>query len=171
MDGSAPSVAVELEVAAHAALSRGAPGMAADLLERAAGLVGDPDRRAALRIEAAGARYRAGDAQGADALLRAILVDVPPGRPAGRCAPCPGRDRLRDAPGRGHTAPHRSLQHAAGDPLLEATVHTYIGGMADADPAAYARSAVAALEILERPTSTPTRTTSPARSWSGRTSG
>ena len=44
----------------------------------------------------------------------------------------------------------QALEHAAGDPLLEATVHSYIGGMADADPAAYARSAIAALEILER---------------------
>lgn len=150
VDGPAPAVADELELAARSALSRGAPGVAADLLERAAGLVDDPDRRAALWIQAAGARYRAGDAQGADALLRAMLAEVPPGRRRTDALLALGEIVYATSPTEAVPLLFEALRHAAGDQLLEATVHTYIGGMADADPAAYARSAVAALEILER---------------------
>ena len=151
VDPPAPAVADELEAAAHAALSRGAPGIAADLLERAAGLVADADRRASLRIGSAGARYRAGDAQGADALLRATLADVPPGRRRADALLALGEIVYATSPAEAVPLLFEALAHAADDPLLEATVHTYIGGMSDADPAAYARSAVAALEILERP--------------------
>ena len=151
VEGFAPAVADELEVAARSALSRGAPGVAADLLERAAGLVAEPDRRMSLRIESAGARYRAGDADGADALLRAVLVDVPPGRRRTEALLALGEIVYATSPTEAVPLLLDALANADGDPLLEAIVHSTIGGMADADPAAYDRSALAAFEILDRP--------------------
>jgi DNA-binding CsgD family transcriptional regulator len=150
VDAPDPGIARELEDAAGSALVRGAPGVAADLLERASGLVSDPDRRASLRIQSAGARYRAGDAEGADALLRATLLDIGPGRRRTDALLALCEIVYATSPAEAVPLLMEALEHAAGDPLLEATVHSYIGGMADADPAAYARSAVAALEILER---------------------
>src|SRR4029450_13314291 len=44
-----------------------------------------------------------------------------------------------------------ALDHTEGDPLMEATAHSYIAGMADMDPAQTKRSAERAAEILERP--------------------
>ena len=146
-----PAVAGELEDAADSALVRGAPGVAADLFERAAGLVSDPDRRAELRIRSAGARYRAGDAEGADALLRATLLDVATGPTADGRPARPVRDRLRHEPRRsGHRSSWRPWSTRRATRCSRRPCHSYIGGMADADPAAYARSAVAALAILER---------------------
>ena len=151
VDGFAPSVADELELAARGALSRGAPGVAADLLERAAGLVADPDRRGSLRTESAAARYRAGDADGADRLLRTVLADVPPGPRRTHALLALAEVVYATSPSEALPILFEALANAAGDPLLEAIVHSTIGGMADAEPATYERSALAAYEILDRP--------------------
>lgn len=151
VEGFAPAVADELEVAASAALSRGAPGVAADLLERASGLVDAQDRRGSLRIGSAGARYRAGDAEGADRLLRSVLVEVQPGPRRTHALLALGEIVYATSPTEALPLLHEALENAAGDALLEATVHSTIGGMADGEPAVYERSALAAFEILDRP--------------------
>jgi DNA-binding CsgD family transcriptional regulator len=44
-----------------------------------------------------------------------------------------------------------ALDHTDGIPLLEATAHSYVAGMSDHDPQVGRRSALAAVEIVERP--------------------
>ena len=151
VEGVAPAVADELEAAAKVALRRGAPGVAADLLERAAGLVVDADRDVALRIGSAEARYRAGDADAAGALLRALLLEVPSGRRRTEALLALAEIVCTTHPSDALPLLSDALVNAAGDPLLEAMVHSTIGGMADPDPATYDRSARAAFEILDRP--------------------
>ena len=129
--------------------ARGAPSVAADLLERAAELDRIAPRRVEFLLEAADAAMAAGDADRAEDGLRAALGVVRPARPTGPDAARPRRHRLRPA------AEHEALallvdalDHTDGDPVLEALVHAHIAGMADMDPGRGYRSALAAVELL-----------------------
>jgi DNA-binding CsgD family transcriptional regulator len=150
VDGPDPAIALELEAAARISLQRGAPGIAADLFARAAGFANEADGQQ-LRIEASAARLRAGDAPGAAELLRQVLTQVPQGRDRARVLLGLAEIVYLESPPEALPLLFEALDHTAGDPLLEATVHIYISVLSDADPAAGLRSALAAVEILERP--------------------
>lgn len=150
VDGPDPAIALELEAAARISLQRGAPGVAADLFARAAGFA-DESAAQLLRIEASDARLRAGDASGAAGLLRQVLAQVPGGGGRARVLLALGEIVYLDSPPEALPLLFEALDHTDGDSLLEATVHVYISVLSDADPAAGELSALAAVEILERP--------------------
>lgn len=145
-----PAIAVELEAAAGISRRRGAPGVAADLLARAAGFADDSEARR-LRIEASSARLRAGDAAGAVELLREVLAQVPEGPPRARVLLALGEIVYLQSPPEALSLLVEAVEHAEGDPHLQATAHIYVSVMGDADPAVGERSARAAVAILERP--------------------
>ncbi len=150
VEGSDPRVARQLQAAAGLALDRGAPAMAADLFERGAIIAAEPDR-APLRLAAADARMRAGDAVGAGRLLGSILAAIPGGRDRAKALLAMGELVYFRSPPEALPLLVEALAHTEGDPLLEAAVHSHIASMGDTDPAASAGSALAAVEILERP--------------------
>lgn len=150
VDGPDPGIALELEAAALISLQRGAPGVAADLFARAAGFA-DEATAQLLRIEASDARLRAGDASGAEDLLRQVLTRIPEGPQRARLLLALGEIVYLESPPEAIPLLFEALDHAEGDPLLEATAHLYVAVMGDADPAAAERSALAAVDILERP--------------------
>lgn len=145
-----PAVAAELEAAARISLRRGAPGVAADLLTRAARFADDAEARR-LRIEASSARLRAGDAPGAAELLREVLAQVPDGPERARVLMALGEIVYLQSPPEALPLLLEAVRQADGDPHLEATAHIYVAVMGDADPAAGARSSIAAVAVLERP--------------------
>ena len=150
VDRADAAVASELEAAARISLQRGAPGMAAELFARAAGLADAADAPR-LRIGSSAARLNAGDTDGAATTLRTVLAEVPDGRVRADALLALGEIVYMTSPQ--EALPHflEALEHTEGDLMLEARVHSYIGGMGDADRAASERSAHAALEILQRP--------------------
>jgi DNA-binding CsgD family transcriptional regulator len=150
VDGPDPVIALELEAAARISLQRGAPGVAADLFARAAGFA-DEAAAQLLRIEASDARLRAGDASGAEELLRHVLIRIPKGPQRARVLLALAEIVYLESPPEALPLLFEALDHTNGDPLLEATVHIYISVLSDADPAAGERSAMAAVALLERP--------------------
>lgn len=75
------TVAAEVEAGAHAALARGAPAAAAELAEHASRLTptsrrDDLRRRRTLEADA---RFEAGDPEAADAIVRELSAELPPG--------------------------------------------------------------------------------------------
>jgi DNA-binding CsgD family transcriptional regulator len=79
-EGPDAGLASELDRAADQAAARGATAAAADLCELAAGLTGDDrDLSRRLRLRAAHFHRLAGDGQGAAAMLKELLADVPSG--------------------------------------------------------------------------------------------
>ena len=145
-----PPVARGLQAAARAALDRGAPAMAADLLERTAAIAAEADRPS-LRIAAADARVRSGDTARAAELLRQNLAEVPSGRVRVETLLALGELVYMRSPPEAMPLLFEALEGAAGDPLLEATVHAHIASMGDTEPAAVDRSVHAAVDILDRP--------------------
>jgi DNA-binding CsgD family transcriptional regulator len=148
LDRPDPAMAREMEAAARISLQRGAPGVAADLFERAASMV-DPAEATPLRMEASSARLSAGDATGAAELLRQTLADVPRGPQRARVLLALGEIVYLESPARALTLLFEALEHAKGDRALTATVHIHISVLGDADPSAGLQSAMAAAEILE----------------------
>lgn len=148
LDQPDPAIARELEAAARISLQRGAPGVAADLFERAAGMVVSAEATT-LRMEASSARLSAGDATGAAELLRRTLADVPRGPQRTRILLALGEIVYLDSPAEPLALLFEALDHAKGDVQLTATVHIYIAALSDADPGAGLESAMAAVELLE----------------------
>ena len=151
VDGQDAGVAEALAAAARTASSRGAPAIAADLLERSAlHAVGVEEQSVAL-IAAAEAAVAAGDPDRAATSLRAVLDAVPHGRRRAEALLALGEIVYLEDPNEALVLLVSALDHTDGDPLLEALVHSHIAGMADMDPEAARRSALAAVDILERP--------------------
>ena len=148
LDGPDPAVAREMEAAARISLQRGAPAAAADLFERAAGMLG-PAEATPLRMEASSARLSAGDAAGAADLLRQTLAGVPGGPPRARLLLALGEIVYLESPADALALLFEALEHAKDDAELTATVHIYISVLSDADPGAGMTSAMAAVEMLE----------------------
>ncbi len=150
-DGPDDGVARALAEAGRIALGRGAPGTAADLLDRSAGLSRAADERAAILIEAAGAATAAGDLERAETRLRTVLDEVPHGRLRAEALLALGDVVYVERPNEALPLLVSALDHTGGDPLLEAVVHSHITSMADMEPETGRRSALAAVDILERP--------------------
>ncbi|HEY7738215.1 MAG TPA: AAA family ATPase [Candidatus Limnocylindria bacterium] len=151
VDGQDAAVAEALADAGRTASARGAPAIAADLMERAAlHAVGVEERSVAL-IAAADAAVAAGDPDRAATSLRSVLDAVPHGRRRAEALLALGEIIYLEDPNEALVLLTSALDHTDGDPLLEALVHSHIAGMADMDPEAAQRSALAAVDILERP--------------------
>ncbi|HEY7452404.1 MAG TPA: LuxR C-terminal-related transcriptional regulator [Candidatus Limnocylindria bacterium] len=148
VDTPDPAVAGELEAAALMSVQRGAPGVAADLFERAAGMRGGA-AATSLRMEASSARLSAGDATGAASLLRTALADEAEGPPRARVLLALGEVVYLENPADALALLLEALGHAQGDPELTATVQITISVLSDADPEAGQASAAAAVELLE----------------------
>ncbi len=148
LDRPDPAMAREMEAAARISLQRGAPGVAADLFERAAGMV-EPAEATSLRMEASSARLSAGDATGAADLLRRTLADVPGGPQRARVLLALGEIVYLESPADALELLLEALQHAKGDVELTATVHVSISVLSDADPGAGLESASAAVAMLD----------------------
>ena len=141
-------VAAALAGAARIAGARGAPGVAADLLERAASLAVEPDRSGFL-VEAAEAAVAAGDPGRGEAGLHAVLATVPAGRRRGEALLALGEITYVERPNDALPQLLEALEHTDGDPIFEALVHAHITSMADMDPPTGYRSAMAAVDLLE----------------------
>jgi len=148
LDRPDPAMAREMEAAARISLQRGAPGVAADLLERAAGML-DPAEATPLRMEASSARLSAGDATGAADLLRQTLAGVPSGPQRARVLLALGEIAYLESPADALPLVFEALEHAKGDGELTATAHIYISVLSEADPGAGLESAMAAVDMLE----------------------
>jgi DNA-binding CsgD family transcriptional regulator/tetratricopeptide (TPR) repeat protein len=150
VDGRDDAAADALADAGRLASGRGAPGVAAELLERAARAAEALPRRGSLLIDAAVAAVAAGDPDTAAAHLHTALDLVPAGRIRAAALLALGDIEYVQRPTRALPLLVAALEHTEGDPLLEAEVHSYIAGMADMDPAQANHSADRAAEILTR---------------------
>ncbi len=144
-----------LATAADLATARGAPGVAASLLERAAEVTGSPSRRPALLLDAADAAGAAGDPDRAASSLHLVLDLAPAGRLRARALLALGELAYVQQPTQAHPLLIAALAHTDGDPLLEAMVHSHIAAMADMDPPAANLSTERAADILQRPDLSP----------------
>jgi DNA-binding CsgD family transcriptional regulator len=150
IDGADPRIAVELEEAAEIALGRGAPGVAADLLERALAHVAEAGRPEVL-LRASAARLAAGDAPTAASNLREITATSPNGIVRSRALLALAEIVYLEDPPASLALMFEALEHAADDAILAATIHVSIAVMGDADPLASRTSAEEAVTILEAP--------------------
>jgi DNA-binding CsgD family transcriptional regulator len=151
VDGPDGSVADTLAAAARLASRRGAPGIAANLFERAAQAAPTDALRARCLIEAAEAAVAAGDPDRASAGLRAVLDEITEGRLRAEALLALGEIVYVEEPNEALALLVAALDHTEADPILEATAHSYIASMADMDPQAAYSSAMAAVDILEQP--------------------
>lgn len=151
VEGPDATVAEAMAAAGRLATGRGAPSIAANLFERAARLATTPDARAQYLIDAADAAVSAGDAGRGAATLRSVLDEVPGGRLRATALLALGEILYVEQPNEALPLLVSALDHCDGDPRLEALVHSHIASMADMDPATGRRSALAAVDILERP--------------------
>ncbi len=151
VEGPDAGVAEALAGAGRTASDRGAPAIAADLLERSAHHAVGVEQRSVALIAAADAAVAAGDPDRAASSLRAVLDAVPQGRRRAEALLALGEIVYVEDPNEALVLLVSALDHTDGDPLLEALVHSHIAGMADMDPEAAQRSALAAVDILERP--------------------
>jgi DNA-binding CsgD family transcriptional regulator len=151
VEGRDDAVATALADAGRTALARGAPAVAAQLIQRAAGSAEGAERQATLLIEAAEAATAAGDPDAGTADLRAALELTRDGTVRARALLALGDLVYVQRPAEALPLLVSALDHTEGDPVMEATVHSYIAGMADMDPVQGHRSAEAAARILERP--------------------
>jgi DNA-binding CsgD family transcriptional regulator/tetratricopeptide (TPR) repeat protein len=151
VDGQNEGVAEALAAAGRTAFDRGAPAIAADLLERSAHHAVGVEQQSVALIGAADAAMAAGDYDRAATNLRAVLDAVPHGRRRAEALLALGEVVYLEDPNEALVLLVSALDHTEGDPLLEALVHSHIAGMADMDPGAAQRSALAAVDILERP--------------------
>ena len=149
--GQDAGVAEALADAGRTASDRGAPAIAADLLERSAHHSVGVEQQSIALIAAADAAVAAGDPDRAAIDLRAVLDAVPHGRRRAEALLALGEIAYVEDPNEALVLLVSALDHTDGDPLLEALVHSHIAGMADMDPEAAQRSALAAVDILERP--------------------
>jgi DNA-binding CsgD family transcriptional regulator len=150
VEGREDAIASGLAEAGRLALARGAPGVAADLMERAARCAEDDGREASFLIEAGEAAAAAGDPNRGAAALRAALALVAEGRARARALLALGDIVYVQQPAEALPLLVSALAHTEGDPILEATVHSYLAGMADMDPARAHGSAEVAAAILDR---------------------
>jgi DNA-binding CsgD family transcriptional regulator len=144
-------IADALASAARLAAGRGAPGIAANLFERAAQTAAAEGLRNRCLIDAAEAALASGDPTRAAARLRVVLNEVPTGRLRAEALLALGEIVYVEQPHEALDLLVAALEHTEGDPVLEATAHAYIASMADMNPLAGQRSALAAVEILGRP--------------------
>jgi len=151
VDGPDAGVAEALAAAGRIASGRGAPAIAADLLERSAHHAVGVEQRSLSLIEAADAAVAAGDPDRAATSLQAVLDAVPHGPRRAEALLALGEVVYLEDPNEALLLLVSALDHTDDDPLLEARVHSHIAGMADMDPGAARASALAAVEILERP--------------------
>jgi len=151
VEGRDDAVATALADAGRTALARGAPAVAAQLIQRAARSAEGAERQAALLIEAAEAATAAGDPDAGTADLRDALELTRDGTVRARALLALGDIVYVRRPAEALPLLVSALEHTEGDPVMEATVHSYIAGMADMDPVQGHRSAEAAAQILERP--------------------
>ena len=143
-------VADSIQSGAEAALARGMPATAAELLERAAALTEDSDARAARAIAAAQHALAAGDAQRAERVLRRLLdEDAPRGSRQAEALAALGEIVYVRAPAEGLAILRSALEHVGEDRVLEALIHSYIVGNADPDLKHAIRSADRAVELLD----------------------
>ena len=148
------TVAAALAEAGRLALARGAPALAADLLQRAARSASAADgsaSEASLLVEAGEAAVAAGDPEQGTACLRDALDLAPAGPVRARAQLALGEVVYVTRPAEALPLLVAALDHTDGDCILEATVHSYIAGMADMDPDQGNRSAERAAALLERP--------------------
>jgi DNA-binding CsgD family transcriptional regulator len=150
VEGRDDTVATALAEASRLALARGAPSVAADLMERAARSARDPVREASLLVDSGEAAAAAGDPDRGLATLRAALDLAAEGRVRARALLALGDITYVQQPAEALPLLVSALDHTDGDPILEATAHSYIAGMADMDPAQANRSAELAAAILDR---------------------
>ncbi|HEY7076232.1 MAG TPA: AAA family ATPase [Solirubrobacteraceae bacterium] len=118
-----------LAAAGRAARRRGAPATAAAFFEHALRVSG-PDRPERLRwgIELAGTCFEAGDSARAAELLTRLAEQAPAGRERAEALLRLARVRRAhgDAPAAWLAAGEQALPEAAGDPVLEAAIHTEV---------------------------------------------
>ena len=145
------TVAAVLAAAGRLALARGAPAVAAQLLRRAAPCAEGAAEKAAWLVEAGEAAVAAGDPDMGAADLRAALGLVPEGKVRARALLALGDIEYVQRPNEALPLLVAALDHTEGDPIMEATAHSYIASMADMDPAQTHRSAELAAQILQRP--------------------
>jgi tetratricopeptide (TPR) repeat protein len=151
VEGRDDVVATALADAGRLALARGAPAVAAQLIQRAGRAAEGTQRQAALLVEAGEAATAAGDPEAGAADLRAALELVPDGMVRAKALLALGAIVYVQRPAEALPLLVSALDHTEGDPIMEATVHSYLAGMADMDPAQTHRSAERAAQILERP--------------------
>ncbi len=151
VEGRDDTVATALADAGRLALARGAPAMAGQLIQRAARSAEGAARQAALLVEAAEAATAAGDPAAGAADLRAALELMPDGTVRAKALLALGDIVYVQRPAEALPLLVSALDHTEGDPIMEATVHSHIAGMADMDPAQGNRSAELAAQILEKP--------------------
>ncbi|HKD97329.1 MAG TPA: ATP-binding protein, partial [Micromonosporaceae bacterium] len=132
--GRDATVAAALADAGRVALARGAPAVAAELIERAARSADGADQEATLLVEAGEAAAAAGDPDRGAANLRAALDLVAAGQIRARALLALGDIVYVQRPADASPLLVSALDHTEGDPILEATAHSYIAGMADMDP-------------------------------------
>jgi hypothetical protein len=120
------------------AMARGAPGVAATLLERAG-----------LLVEAAEAAVAAGDPEKAESYLGTLLERTPSGKTRAIALLALGEMVYVQRPNDALPLLVEALAHTEGDPALEALAHSHIAAMADMDPTVGHRSAERAAVILE----------------------
>ncbi len=148
--GRDDEVADALAGAGRVALARGAPAVAAELLEHAARCAVGVEREASLLVETGGAAAAAGDPERGEAVLRAALALVADGQVRARALLALGELVYVERPAEALPLLASALDHTGGDPILEATAHSYIAGMADMDPGEANHSAEEAARILDR---------------------
>ena len=102
-------------------------------------------------VQAGEAAAAAGDPARAEAGLRSALDLVPAGPTTARALLALGEIVYVTRPAEALPLLLAALDHTDGDPILEATAHSYIAGMADMDPHQANLSAERAALILERP--------------------
>lgn len=151
VEGPDAVVATALAEAAGIATGRGAPGTAAELLERAAGIATSDELRGRYLIDGGVSALASGDAPRAAALLRIALDTVPMGRLRAEALLALGELVYLDTPTEGLALVGSALDHVEDDPILEVRVHLSYAAMSDPDLPAGRRSAERAVAILQQP--------------------
>lgn len=127
-----------LAEAGRLAMARGAPGVAASLFERGG-----------LLVEAAEAAVAAGDPEKAEAYLGTRLKQTISGRTRAIALLALGEVVYVQRPNDALSLLLEALEHAEGDPAVEALAHSHVTSMADMEPTIGHRSAERAAQILE----------------------
>jgi DNA-binding CsgD family transcriptional regulator len=141
-----------LDEAADRTIARAAPEAAAELAELAARLTpaDNPELRRRRTLRAAGFRFRAGDAAGAERTLDALLAELPPGHV--RAEAYELLARIHNVAGTSGTTValyERALREAADDTKLAARLHSQIWLASFDDFERAERHAEAALALFD----------------------
>ncbi len=155
-DGPNAEVSAALDEAAGLASARGAPGEAAELLERARRLTPEGASADALRrtVDAAGHHFEAGDARRARALLDTAVAQLPAGVERARALIALARVRSYDDDIRAAVALlEAAVAEGVDEPLVQGRAHEILSGIFFRLRERLAEAVVhakAALEIAER---------------------